>query len=220
VKTKSPVVASLLVLLLLCLTPFFLGCGSKAAPGTISIVASSSIANGSAEQSTATATYSDGTQQDVTSQVTWSVVANTPSSVAKDSKSGFHLAHATSSGLVNVNQSGIDSATTPGTATLQASLGGAQSQSTVIVTNATITALAVMASDNEFPTGSAQPVQLIGTFFDGSTQDLSLTANWQSSNPAIATISSSTGPAMGVSPGSVVFSGSFGGQTGIFSPVC
>ncbi len=172
---------------------------------------SSSIANGSAEQSTATANYSDGTQQDVTSQVTWSVVANTPSSIAKDAKSGARLTHATSSGVVNVNQTGIDSATTPGIATLQASLGGAQSQSTVIVTNATITALAVKASDNEFPTGSAQPVQLIGTFSDGSTQDLTLTANWQSSNPAVATISSSSGLATAVSPGSVVFSGSFGG---------
>jgi trimeric autotransporter adhesin len=172
---------------------------------------SSSIADGTAEQHTATAQYSDGTQQDVTSQVTWSVATNaTSSSIAKDRKSGAPVAHADASGVVNVAQTGIDSATTPGTATLQATLGNAQAQSTVIVTNATIAALQIKSSSNLFPVGSTQQIQLIGTFSDGTRQDLSLTANWQTSNPAVATITSA-GVATGISAGSVTFTGSFAG---------
>ena len=171
---------------------------------------SSSIANGSAEQHTALAVYSDGSQQDVTSQVTWTVAANSALKNAGGAKSRAG-ANADSSNVVTVNQSGIDSATTPGVATLQATLGTAQSQSTVIVTNATVTALNVVSSSNLFPVGSMQPIQLIGTFSDGTHQDLTLSANWQSSSPAVATINSSTGWATGVSAGSVVFTASFGG---------
>ncbi|WP_198152144.1 beta strand repeat-containing protein [Granulicella tundricola] len=171
---------------------------------------SSSIATGSAEQHTATAWYSDGTQQDVTKQVTWT---------------------STNSGTSAVNSSGINVAATPGVTTLQATISktgalfsanavganaspqataNVQSSSVVIVTPATVTSLDIGTSKAQFPIGSTQPIKLIGTFSDGSTQDLSLSANWQSLDPSIATIDS-TGVATGVSAGKVVFTANFGG---------
>ena len=167
---------------------------------------SSSIANGSAEQHTATAYFADGTQLDVTNQVTWSSTeASTNSNVAS------HGIHARDTApIVTFAPGGIDIAATPGTAILQATLGNLQSSSTVIVTPAAIRSLSIQAKDTLIPVGSTQQVQLIGVFSDGSMQDLSLSANWTSANPNIASITS-TGLAAAISPGNVVFNASFGG---------
>ena len=170
-----------------------------------SLPTSSSIAAGTAEQHTALAFYSDGTQKDVTDQVSWSVVANSIPGASKTARP-----HDSSTNVATINASGVNTATTPGMALVQASLGSMTAQSTLIVTPATIVSLDISASKALFPIGAAQPLVLTGTFSDGSQQDLSLSANWQSSNPGVATISSS-GMAIGVQSGAVVFSASFGG---------
>ena len=200
------------------------------------IPTSSSIANTTAEQHTALAYYSDGSQKDVTSQVAWSVAQPTSSAAAGPhsdlaratggasadraagkqalrSDAALHPEDATANGVVSVNQNGVDTGTAAGTSLVQATLGSTQAQSVVIVNPVTITALAVRATRGLFPVGAKQQIQLIGSFSDGSQQDLSLTANWQSSNTAVATIDSNTGMATGVSGGPVQFTGSFGGLT-------
>ncbi len=166
---------------------------------------SSSIATGSAEQHTATAYYADGTQRDVTSEVTWSTTESSSST-----KASSRASHPRDSTVVTIASDGVDYGSAPGTTTLQASLGALQSNTTVIVTPATVTSLSINSTKDLFPVASMQAVQLIGIFSDGSMQDLSLTANWTSSNPLVATISP-TGLATGVSPGAVTFGASFGG---------
>ena len=180
------------------------------------IPTSSSIATGTALKQQAIAQYSDGSQEDVTNQVTWSVV---PAAAASERTGGLTAkalltARDTSaaSAPATVDQTGRTQGMNPGMTMVQASMEGAQSESTLIVTAATVELLAIRATRALFPQGATQPIQLIGTFSDGTSQDLSLTANWQSSNPAIATIDQ-TGLATGVSAGSVVFTGSFGGLT-------
>ena len=177
---------------------------------------SSSIAVGSAEPHTATAFYSDGTQKDVTNQVTWSAVSVSGNTSVRPASHVLAQAnirpHPEDDQSVTVNQSGTDTAQSPGTSMVQASMGSMQSQSTVIVTTATVTSIAIRATKSLFPVGATQQIQLIGTFSDGSTQDLSLTANWQSSDPTIATIDQ-TGMATGVKAGNIQFTGSFGGLT-------
>ncbi len=182
---------------------------------------SSSIALGTAEQHTALAVYSDKSQRDVTDEVTWGVVKRTPFSGAN-----VHLAHAfavqaqataadsneSSDGVVSVDSRGVNTALAAGSSELQATFGALQSTSIVLVTPATPVSLDIRASRDRFPVGAVQQVQLMGTFSDGHTQDLSLTANWKTSNPAIATIDD-TGLAMGVAAGDVTFSASFGGLT-------
>ncbi len=189
-------------------------------PGTtlmsIQIVpTSSSLATGTAEQHTARGYYSDGTQKDVTSQVTWnsrntSATSNAnplePDASPASPRLNSHPRDAT----VVVSSTGFSTAGAPGTSTVSATLGTATQTSTVIVTSATVTALSITSSKTLFPAGAAQQIHLSGDFSDMSTQDLSLTANWTSSNPAVATIDQ-TGLATGIAPGSVVFSASFGG---------
>ncbi len=179
---------------------------------------SSSIAAGTAEQHTATAYYSDGTQQDVTSQASWSTAAASPSGGAARKP---QLAAATvaprpsdggTGGVISVNQSGIDYAEQPGAANVEASFGSMQSQSVVLVTNATIQAMAISCSDLLIPVAATQQCNLGGWFSDGSAQDLSLTANWVSSDTSIATIDSS-GKVTGVKAGRITLTASFGGLT-------
>ena len=118
----------------------------------------------------------------------------------------------TSNSVLTVTQTGTDTATAPGTTTILASLGTVQSQSTVIVTTATIESLAIRAAAEIFQVGATQQIQLIGTFSDGTTQDLSLTGNWHSSDPSIASINS-VGVATGAASGTVAFTASFGGMS-------
>ena len=190
---------------------------------------SSSIATGTAEQHTARAFYSDGTQKDVSTLVTWSsqntsAVANADPAApragpgAAEAKSGLRAGSGGTgpqsaprdASTVVVSPTGVSSAGAPGTSTISATLGSTTQTSTVIVTSATATALSITSSKTLFPAGSTQKLALSGSFSDMSTQDLSLTANWTSSNPAVATIDA-TGLATGVAAGSVVFSASFGG---------
>ena len=86
--------------------------------------------------------------------------------------------------------------------------GMLQSPSTVVITNATLVWVAVFPSGPAFVNGTTQKFSVIGRFSDGSTQDLSSAANWQSSNPAVATISN-TGLASGTGVGTVQLSGTF-----------
>ena len=183
---------------------------------------SSSIADGTAEPHTATAYYADGSQRDVSKEVTWSVVDGTDSSTSNQHPnhapaainrlvhSSAVKANVDNSNILNISQTGTDTATSPGTGIVQAVLGTTTGQSTVIVTPATITSLAIRATKDLFPIGATQPVQLIGTFSDGTTQDLSLTANWQTSDASIATIDN-TGLATGIKAGEVNFTGRFRG---------
>jgi uncharacterized protein YjdB len=174
---------------------------------------SSSIVTTSAEQYKATAHYSDGTQKDVTSNVMWSSSTSAISSAAPAMVSGKATPYGSIGGtVVSVAPNGVSTAATPGTATVQASLGGKQASSIVIVTSAKIVSLAISATRDLFPAGSQQPLLLTGTFSDGSTQDLTLTANWESSDSAVATINTQ-GWATGVTAGNVVFTASFDGMT-------
>jgi uncharacterized protein YjdB len=176
---------------------------------------SSSIATGSAERHTALAIYSDGTQKDVSQDVTWSAGGTAAGSVAgrvKAHANGVSALDATT--VATIDPTGFTTAGAPGTTVVQASLNGTQSQSQMIVTAATVKTLDVRASAQLFPVGATQAVQLTGVFSDGSIQDLSLTAQWQSSDATVATIDS-TGLATGIKSGRVTFRASFGGVTAV-----
>jgi uncharacterized protein YjdB len=157
---------------------------------------SSRIANGTPQQLTALGTYTDGTTRDISSVVAWT---------------------SANPAVATVSATGLVTGASVGTVTLQAQLGTLQSPSTVIVTPATLVSVSVSPSGATFANGTTQQFRLIGTFSDGSTQDLSAGASWQSSNPSVATISS-TGLATGTGVGSVVISSTFDGQTASTSP--
>ncbi|MFT4114142.1 beta strand repeat-containing protein [Silvibacterium sp.] len=187
---------------------------------------SSSIAPNTAEQHTATAYYSDGTQQDVTSQVSWSTASTTLSPTGSVRRAttrlrtqrsagpaaGEGFAQADGSSPVSVDGSGIDTANQVGSAQLTATLGGLSSQSVVLVRDTAVQSVAISSTELEIPAQTQQQFTLQGTFEDGSVQDLSLTAGWQSSNTGVATIDSS-GLLTAVSAGTTTISAGFGGAT-------
>jgi uncharacterized membrane protein len=72
-----------------------------------------------------------------------------------------------------------------------------------------LTSMAVTPVNPSITTGNQQQFTATGTYSDGSHQDLTNSANWTSSIPSVATISS-TGLATGVAPGSTTIQAAVG----------
>jgi YD repeat-containing protein len=135
--------------------------------------ASPSVAKGGTKQFTATATYSDGSSNDLTSGVTWS-------------SSNISVA------LISNTVGSVGLARTPGagTTTITATSGSISGSTTLTVTAPTPVSLALTPGNLFIPVNSTRQFRAIVSFTDGSTQDVTSTATWSSSAPTIATISS------------------------------
>ena len=131
-----------------------------------------SIALGSKQKFTATGTFTDGTTQDLTSTATWS--SDTTSTASIDA-TGL----ATSAGM--------------GTATVSASSGAVTGSTVLTVTAATLVSIAIDPQTVAVPLGTTQQFTAIGTYTDGTTQDLTQSGHWSSTDAKVATISNSAG---------------------------
>ena len=141
------------------------------------------LAVGSKQQFTATGTYEDGSKQDVTLKVTWS---------SSDPK------------IATVSSFGSVTGVQVGNSDITASLSGITSPPVNIVTNIPgpkLSSIAVSLSVvSGLLLGGTQQFKATGTISDGTVEDITSQVNWTSSNPMIATIST-TGLATGVAPG-------------------
>ncbi|MBI1740057.1 MAG: Ig-like domain-containing protein [Candidatus Koribacter versatilis] len=158
-----------LILLALVLTGLLAGCG-KSSPKLASIQvtpANPSVAAGLTQQFRATGTYSDSTTKDLTSTATWS---SSNATVATIAAGGLATSHAQGSSTITASQDGFT-----GTATLQ-------------VTAPVLASVAVTPSNATIPLGTLAQFTATGTLTDGSTQDLTGTATWASSDNTIASI--------------------------------
>lgn len=72
---------------------------------------------------------------------------------------------------------------------------------TLTVTNATLRSIAISPAATSVAPGGTQQFTAIGTFSDGTTQDITSDVTWASSNTAVATIGSGTGTAVGQGAG-------------------
>ncbi len=153
--------------------------------------ASPSIAKGATLQFTATGNYDDGSQQNITSSVTWTSSSTTVATIA-------------SSGL----------ATTVGTGntTIQATSGSVSGSTLLTITPPTLVSIAITPANTSIVRGNTQQYTATGIYSDGSQQNLTTSVNWSSSNTAAATISSS-GLATGVATGSTTIQATFGSTT-------
>ena len=146
---------------------------------------------GSTQQFTATGHYSDGSTNDISSQVTW----------ASDSP-----------GISSISAAGLATGITAGNADITATFSGITSSFvsltvvapiTTTTTTTTVTLSSITIAPNLPPSltmGSTQQFTATGNYSDGSTKDISSQITWTSSNSAAATISS-TGLANGISVG-------------------
>ncbi len=150
-----------------------------------------SVAIGTSIALQATGTYDDGTTVDVTNQVVW---ASQPD------------------GVVTV-AAGVVTAVKPGEATVQATLGTVSGAAQVTVPNATVRSLELTPTAATTGVGGTVSFSAVASLSDGTQQDVTKTATWTSSNPAIASISSS-GLATGRSGGTVDILATAAGVTG------
>ena len=156
--------------------------------------ANPTIGKGATEQFTATGTYSDGSQQNLTSAVTWS---------------------SSSTAVATLTSGGLATGAGAGTTTIQAVSGAISGSTTLTVTPPTLVSIAVTPGSPSIVNGATQQFTATGTYSDNSQQNLSGSATWSSSSTAVATINS-TGLATAVGTGSTTIqatSGSIHGST-------
>ena len=120
----------------------------------------SSIAKGTTQRFTATATLTDGTVQDVTTMAAWTATDRT------------------GSGVASVDSSGVAKGNAEGSATIACTLRGHTAAALLTVTPAVLSGLAVNPAVATFSQGQYRTLAAIGSYSDGSTQDVSATAIW------------------------------------------
>ena len=123
---------------------------------------------GMTAQLTATASFADGSTQDITARVDWSSSA---------------------AGVATVSASGSVTGVAAGTAAITAELDGATGTVTIDVTASPLTAIAVTPAIPTLPLGTHQQLAATATFGDGSTADVTAMAMWTTDRPQIATVS-------------------------------
>ncbi|PKG78374.1 Ig domain-containing protein [Shewanella sp. Actino-trap-3] len=152
----------------------------------------SSIANGLTEQFTATGTYSDGTSVDITASVTWS---SADTSVA------------------TVVSSGIARGIATGSSVITATSGAISATSVLTVTDATLSSITVTPANPSIPKDQTQQLKATGVFSDGTSTDITASAEWSSANTSVATVNTN-GLASGVASGTSDISATSGATSG------
>ena len=183
------VVATLLTLIVLT------GCGGSqigqsqtSAPKSASLTSiaigqgSPSILPGQSEQFTATGVFSDGSKQDLTAKVVWS--SSQPA-------------------IATIASSGMAIAVAPGAATISATSGPVSNSARLTVMSppppappqppapVTLLSIAVTTASPSIQLGLTQQFSAMGSFSDGSTQNLTNSASWSSSPAGIVGIDGS-----------------------------
>jgi uncharacterized protein YjdB len=98
-----------------------------------------------------------------------------------------------------------------GNVTLRASFAGLQGTLALNVTNASLSSVTIAPASASIAKGTQQQYTLLGTYSDGSTQDVTLQAYWGTSSYTVATINK--GLATGIAPGTVSIKASFQGMS-------
>jgi uncharacterized protein YjdB len=156
--------------------------------------ASPSIAKGATQQFTATGTYSDGSTQNLTSSASWT---------------------STNTAVVTVS-AGLATAIATGSTTINATSGSISGSASLTVTPATLVSLAVTPASVSIVLGAIQQFTATGTYSDGSTQNLTSTAVWTSSNTTVATTNAGLATAVAVGSTNIqATSGSINGSTSL-----
>lgn len=150
------------------------------------------ISNGFTQTYTAIAHYSDGSINDVTSQVTWST---------------------SDQSIANSNNSVIQSLQT-GDVTVSANIGDIYSFATLTINSADLLSIAIDQVDVSIANGTQFEFTVTGHYSDNSTQNLTNDVTWTSSSPQFSTIQNSTGSrgiARGVREGQSLITAAYSG---------
>jgi hypothetical protein len=155
----------------------------------------SSLPIGESEQITATGTFSDGTTQNLTHSATWS---------------------SSGSAIASVSQAGIAAAVAVGTVAISATSASVTGSANLTVTSAAVIAVNIIPPALSMSLGSNRQLQAMATFSDGSKQALSSSVTWQTSQPAVSTVSTQ-GEVTAAGLGAAQVSAAYQGLTGVTS---
>jgi hypothetical protein len=158
------------------------------------------VAKGTLQQFRVIGTFTDNSTQDLTESATWS--SGTTSVATVSNAVGSH---------------GLVTTLAVGSSIITATTGGKSDTSTITVTAATLTSIAVTPAGPSVPFGSKQQFVATGTYSDSTTQDLTTQVTWASSATAVATISNTAGSqglATTASPGASTISATLATVTG------
>ena len=131
---------------------------------------SSSLALGQTTQCKAMAVYSDGSYKDVTQSATWT---------------------SKNTDIASVSSAGLVASVAAGSAVVSASSGTLSGSTQLTIGKAALVSLSVTSPLSSLPLGATTQLTATGTYTDKSTQDLTSSVTWASSQPTIASISSS-----------------------------
>ncbi len=162
--------------------------------------ANPSLSKGTTLQLTATGTYTDGSIQDITRQVTWT--SSDPSVASVSNAAGTN---------------GLATALGVGSAAVGATLGSVTGSTTLGVTAAVLVNIVVDPHDAVTVVGVTRQFTASGVYSDSTVQDLTEQATWSSSDKKAATVSNASGSKGLVTPvkaGSTVISATLGGLRG------
>jgi hypothetical protein len=183
------------------------GTSSAPPPKTLTSIAvapaNPSIATGITQQFTATGKYSDGSSQDLTASVQWSSSQSTVAAISNGS-----------------GTQGLATSVATGASLITAALGSVSGSTTLTVTAVTLTSVSVTPASPSILVGNTEQFTATAHYSDSSTQDVTTTANWSSSDPTVATISNAAGAqglATGVKSGTVTVTAALSPKNGTAS---
>jgi uncharacterized protein YjdB len=156
------------------------------------------VAKGSDATIRAFGQYSDGTRSDITSLVNW----NTGST-----------------GLIDLSLAtdGTVKTLEPGEALVTAELDGITSLANISVTNETLASISIESASTTLADGTSLKLIARGQYSDGSSQDITDQATWESGNISVLTVANSgniSGTITGQSPGQAIITASLGAFSG------
>ncbi|MGO9450365.1 MAG: beta strand repeat-containing protein [Candidatus Binataceae bacterium] len=148
-----------------------------------------SVAKGTTGQLIATGNFTDGTTEDVTASASWT--SSAPSTVVVSNTAGSQ---------------GLATAVGLGGATVSATQAGIAGSTAVTVTPAVLTSITITPPNPSLAKGTSIPLTATGAFSDGTTEDLTASVGWVSSDPSVAIVNNavrSQGVLIGIGTGTV-----------------
>ena len=161
--------------------------------------ATASLAPASTLYYSATGTYNDGSTRNITNAVTWS---SSTSNVATISSVGQVMGQST------------------GTTTISAQQGSISASAPLLVDPSPLVSVQITPLSATIAEQTSLRFKAVGTFADGSTQNLTNSVIWTSSPSSVATIggaAGSRGTASGIVPGNATITAAFAGEVGTAS---